>query len=75
MPNKLGFYLHSSQTNDGLWDLFQQVWRSNPYQWVNDRNYSPSFLSPSGAGIYPAGGQCELTGWIPAPEGDRNDGE
>ena len=25
MPNKLGFYLHSSQNNDGLWDLFQRA--------------------------------------------------
>ena len=33
----------------------------------------PSFLSPSGAGIHPDVSQCRLTGWIPAPEGDRND--
>ena len=25
MPNKLGFYLHSAQNNDGLWDLFQRA--------------------------------------------------
>lgn len=25
MPNKLGFYLHSSQNDHGLWDLFQRI--------------------------------------------------
>ncbi len=25
MPGKLGFYLHSSQNNHGLWDLFQRI--------------------------------------------------
>jgi hypothetical protein len=25
MPNKLGFYLHSSQDDHGLWNLFQRV--------------------------------------------------
>ncbi len=25
MPTKLGFYLHSSQNNHGLWDLFQRI--------------------------------------------------
>ena len=27
---------------------------------------NPSFLSPSGAGIHPAGSSCELARWIPA---------
>ena len=38
---------------------------------VVESNCSP--VIPAKAGIHPAGGHCKLTGWIPAPEGDRND--
>ena len=51
MPNKLGFYLHSSHNNNGLWDLFQ---RPTPPVLLNPMAPKDDHLSAHAARLDPA---------------------